>query len=157
MSGHLTEMPSKYQTLQIWLPLTALILRWLYADFNCSFSWPWWRHREHSDPRDTKSESKILSTLLIALLLWGLLRMLSTLTFWPTIEELPFHERHAMPSSVNPSFALNPEYWMIFNQHRYQWIIRLWVNVASQMWQHLNVSTLVEINVSGRGKASSWH
>ena len=79
MSRHLPEMPAECQTLQIWLPLTALTLRWNFTDFKCLLSWPWWRHRERSDPRDTKSESKIPSTLLPPLLWFGLLRTLSTL------------------------------------------------------------------------------
>ena len=81
MSRHLPEIPAECQTVQICLPLTALALRWHCADFNCLFSWPWWRHRECSDPCDTKSESKIPSTLLTPLLWCGLLRTLSTLSF----------------------------------------------------------------------------
>ena len=50
-------MPAKCQTVQMCLPLTALTLRWHCADFNCLFSWPWWRHRECSDPRDTRKQS----------------------------------------------------------------------------------------------------
>ena len=101
MSQHLPEMPAECPTVQICLPLTALALRWHCADFNCLFSWPWWRHREFSDPRDTKSDSKIPSTLLTPLLRCGLLGTLSTLTFWSTMEVLPFHVRRAMPHSVN--------------------------------------------------------
>ena len=33
--------------------------------------------------------------------------------------------------------------------------MKLWVNVARQMWRHLNVTTFVEIDVSGRGNAST--
>ena len=81
MSRHLPEMPAECQTVQMCLPLTALALCWHCADLNCLFSWPWWRHRECSDPRDTKCESKVPSTLLTPLLRSGLLRALSTLTF----------------------------------------------------------------------------
>ena len=56
---------------------------------------------ECSDPRDTKSKSKIPSTLLTPLLRCGLLRTLSMLTFWSTMEVLPFHMRRTMPRSVN--------------------------------------------------------
>ena len=101
MSRHLPEMPAECQTVQMCLPLTALALRWHCADFNCLFSWPWWRHRECSDPRDTKSESKIPSTLLTPLLQCGLLRKLSTLTFWSTMEVFSFHVGCTMPRSVN--------------------------------------------------------
>ena len=62
MPRHLPEMSAQCQTLQIWLQITALTLRWHFADLNCLFSWPRWRHRERSDLCDTKSESKILST-----------------------------------------------------------------------------------------------
>ena len=59
------------------------------------------------------------------------------------------------------SFALNSEYLsdflIIIGKIFYWWIMGLWVNAARQMWRHLNVATFVEINVSGRGKASSWH
>ena len=159
-------MPAECQTVQMCLPLTPLALRWHCADFSCLFSWPWWRHRECSDPRDTKSESKIPSTLLTPLLRCGLPRTLSTLTFWSTMEALTFHVRRVMPRSVNvciSSVIVLPmivSVWMIFNHHRYdfyQWIMRLWVNVARQMWRHLNVTTFVEIDVRGRGKASGWH
>ena len=57
MSRHLPEMPTECQTVQMCLPLTALALRWHCADFNCLFSWPWWRHRECSDPRDTNPKA----------------------------------------------------------------------------------------------------
>ena len=166
MSRHLPEMLAECQTVQMCLPLTPLALRWHCADFNCLFSWPWWRHRECSDPRDTKSESKIPSTLLTALLRCWLLRTLSTLTCWSTMEVLPFHVRRAMPRSVNAcisSLIILPiivSVWMIFNYHRYdfyQWIMRLWVNIARQMLRHLNMATFVEIDVSGRVKASDWH
>ena len=125
MSPHLPEMPAECQTVQMCPPLMALALRWHCADFNCLFSWPWWRHRECSDPRDTKSESKIPSTLLTPLLRCGLLRTLSTLTFWSTMEVLPFHVRRAMPRSVNAyisSVIVLPmivSVWMIFNYRRY--------------------------------------
>ena len=121
MSRHLPEMPAECQTVHMWLPLTALALRWLYADFNCLFSRPWWRHKECSDPRDRKSESKIPSTLLTPLLRCGLLRTLSTLTFWSTMEVLPFHVRYAMPRSVNACISsvivlpMIVSIWMIFN------------------------------------------
>ena len=49
---------------------------------------------------------------------------------------------------------------MIFTCHRYdfyQWIMRLWVNVARQMRRHLSVATFNVIDVSGRVKASGWH
>ena len=58
------------------------------------------------------------------------------------------------------SFAHNCEHLKDFNFHKYdfyQWTWRLWVNVARQVWRHLNVVTFVEIDVSGRGKASGWH
>ena len=50
--------------------------------------------------------------------------------------------------------------WIISNCHRYdlyQQIMKLLVNVARQMWRHLNVATFVEIDVSGRGNASSCY
>ena len=125
VSRHLPEMPAECQTVQMCLPPTALALRWHCAVFNCLFSWPWWRHRECTDPRDKKSESKIPSTLLTPLLRCGLLRTLSTLTFWSTMEVLPFHVRHAMPRFVNActsSVIVLPmivSVWMIFNYHRY--------------------------------------
>ena len=128
MAQHLPEMPAECQTVQMCLPLTTLALRWHCADFNCLFSWPWWRHRECSDPRDTKSEIKIQSTLLTPLLQYGLLRMLSTLTFWSTVEVLPFHVRRAMPRSVNAcigSVIVLPiivSIWMIFYYHRYDFL-----------------------------------
>ena len=150
-------MPAECQTVQMCLPLTALAFRWHCADFNCLFSWPWWRHRECSDPRDTKSESKIPSTLLTPLLRCGLLRTLSTLTFW-SMEVLPFHVRRAMPRSVNACISsvivlpMIVSVWMIFNYLRYvfyQWIMRLWVNVARQMWrQQLALMPAVRANVS---------
>ena len=61
MSRHLPEVPAECQTLQIWLPLTTLTLRWHCAGFSCLFSWPWWHHRECSDPCRKKFESKIPS------------------------------------------------------------------------------------------------
>ena len=128
MSWHLPEMPAKCQTMQMCLPLTALTLRWHCADFNCFISWPWWCHRECSDPHDTKSESKILSTLLTPLLRCGLLRTFSTLTFWSTLDVLPFHVRHAMPHSVNACISsvivlpIIVSIWMIFNYHRYDFL-----------------------------------
>ena len=128
MSRHLPEMPAECQTVQMCLPLTALALRWHCADFNCLFSWPWWRNRECSDPRDTKSESKIPSTLLTPLLQCGLLRTLSTLTFWSTMEVFPFHVGCTMPRSVNAcisSVIVLPVFvsvWMIFNYHRYDFL-----------------------------------
>ena len=125
MLRHLPEMPAECQTVQMCLPLMALALRWHCADFNCLFTWPWWHHRECSD---TKSESKIPSTLLTPLLRCGLLRKLSTLTFWSTIEVLPFHVRRMMPRSVNAcisSVIILPiivSVWMIFNYHRYNFL-----------------------------------
>ena len=126
MSQLLPEMPAECQTVQMCPPLTALALRWHCADFNCLFSWPWWRHRGRSDPLDTKSESKILSTLLTPLLLCGLLRTLSTLTFWSTMEVLSFHVHRPMPhytafckwlykhDKFSDSFAHNCEYLNAF-------------------------------------------
>ena len=64
VSWHLPEMPTECQTVQIWLPLTALTLRWHCADFNCLLSCPWWCHRKRCDPCDTKSESEIPNNLL---------------------------------------------------------------------------------------------
>ena len=128
MSRHLPEMPAECQTVQMCLPLPALALSWHCTGFNCLFSWPWWRHRECSDPRDTKSESKIPSTWLTPLLRCGLLRTLSTLTFWSTMEVLPFHVRRAMSRSVNSSISLVivlpiiVGIWMIFNHHRYDFL-----------------------------------
>ena len=121
MSRHLPEMPAECQTVQISPPLKVLALRWHCADFKCLFSWPWWRHRECSDPRDTKSESEILSTLLTPLLRWGLLRTLSTLIFWSTMELLTFQVRRAMPRSVKAciSSVIIVSIWMIVNYHRY--------------------------------------
>ena len=146
MSRHLPEMPAECQTVQMWLPLTALALRWHCADFNCLFSRPWWRHRECSGPRDGKSESILPSTLLTPLLWCGLLRTLSTLTFWSTMEVLPFHVRRAMPRFVNAcisSVIVLPMMWvfewfLVIIDIFYQWIMSLWVNVARQMWRHLN-------------------
>ena len=118
-------MPAECQTVQMCLPLTVLALRWHCADFNCLFSWPWWRHREYSDPHDTKFESKIPITLLTPLLRCGLLRTMSTLTFWSTMEVLPFHVRRAMPRSVNACKSsvivlhIIVGIWMIVNYHRY--------------------------------------
>ena len=105
MSRHLPEMPAECQTLQIWLPLTTLTLCWHCSGFHCLFSWPWWRHWERSDRRDTKSENKIPSTWLTPLLRRGLLRTLSTLAFWSTMDLLPFHVRRAMPRFVNPCMS----------------------------------------------------
>ena len=128
MSRHLPEMPAKCQTIQMCLPLTAQTLRWHCADFNCLFSWPWWHHRECSHPFDTKSESKIPSTLLTPLLRCGLLRTLSTLTFWSTMEVLPFHVRHVMPHPVNACISsvivlpLILSIWMLFNYHWYDFL-----------------------------------
>ena len=147
---------------QMCLPLSALALRWHCAEFNCLFSWPWWCHRECSDPRDTNSESKILSTLLTPLLWCGLLNTFSTLTFWSTMEVLAFHVRRAMLHSVNAcirSVIVLPiivSIWMIFNYHRYDFLPMNY-EIVRQMWRHLNVATFVEIDVSGRGKASGWH
>ena len=133
MSRHLPEMPAECQTVQMCLPLTALTLRWHCADLNCLFSWPWWRHRECSDPRDTKSESKIPSTLLTPLLQCGLLRTLSTLIFWSTMEVLPFHVGCTMPRSLNACISsvivlpILVSVWMNFNYHRYDFFINeLW-------------------------------
>ena len=85
---------------------------------------------------------------------------------WLTMEVLPFHVRHAMSHSGNPCissvivFPLILSIWIISKCHTYDfssWIMRLWVNVAQQMWRHLNVVAFVDIDVSGRAKASSWH
>ena len=105
MSRHMPEMPAECQTFQIWLPITVLTLRWYCADVNCLFSWPWWRHRERSDPRDTNSKSKIPSTLLTPLLRCALLRRLSTQSFWSTMKILLGHVHRAMPRSVNPCIS----------------------------------------------------
>ena len=115
---HLPEMPAEFQTLHSDLAPTngtdfALTLWGLY----CLVSWPWWRHRE---PRDTKSESKIPSTLLTPLLGCGLLRTLSTVKICSTMNVLPLHVRRAMLRSVNPCISsvivlpLIPSIWMIF-------------------------------------------
>ena len=158
MSLHLPEMPAKCLTVQMCLPLMAMTLSWHYADLNWLFSWSWWRHRECSYPCDTKLESKIPSTLLTPLLPFGLVRPLSTLTFRSTMEVLPIRVRRAMPHSVNACISsvivlpLILSIWMIFDFHRYDfypWILRLWVNVAQQIWRHLNVVTFVEIDISG--------
>ena len=128
MSQYLPEMPAEYQTVEMCLPLTALALRWHCADFSCLFSWPRWRHRECSDPGDAKSESKILSAFLTPLLRCGLLRTLLTLTFWLTMEVLPFHLRRAMSCSVNACISsvivlpIIVSIWMIFNYHRYDFL-----------------------------------
>ena len=151
--------------LQIWLPLMALTLCWHRADFNCLFSWPWWRHSERSDPRNTKSEIKIPSTLRTPFLRCGLLRTLSVLTFWSTIEILPFHVRSAMPQSVNCCMSsaivllLILGIWMILIIIDTIFSINYDIvgNVARQMWRHLNVATFAKIDVCGRRKASSWH
>ena len=151
-------MPAECQTVQMCLPLTTLALPWHCADFNCLFSGSWWRHRECSHPRDTKSESKIPSTLLTPLLWCGLLRRLSMLTFWSTMEVLPFHVCRATSHSVNACISsvivlpIIVSVWMIFNYHRYdfhQWIMRLWVNAARQMWRHLNVATFEYGDICG--------
>ena len=137
------------------------------------FLWPWWRHRECSDPRDTKSESKIPSTLLIPLLRCGLLRTLSTLIFWSTMGVLPFHVRHAMPRSVNACINLVIVLPIIVSI----WKILIFINTIFTnelgdcgwmypdkcgdiwMWWHLWKSTLVGeekpaagINASSSGK-----
>ena len=128
MSRNLPEMPAECQTLQIWLPQTALTLHWHCAGFSCLFSWPWWHHTECSSPGDTKSESKIPSTLLTPLLRRGLSRTLSSLAFWSTMAVLPFHVRRAMPRFVNPCISsmivlpLILSTGMIFNCHRYDFL-----------------------------------
>ena len=145
MSRYLPEMPAECRTLQIWLPLTTLTLLWHCADFNCLFPWPRWRHREPSDPHDTKSESKIPSTLLTPLLWCGLLRMLSTLTFRSIMEVLPFLMHRAILHSVNPCvssvivWALILSIWMIFNYHSYDFLPMNYEVVGAILHQAINI------------------
>ena len=128
MSRHLPEMPAECQTVQMCLPLTALALHWHCADFNCLFSWPWWRHRECSDPRDTKIRKQNTEYFTDTFVTMRLLRTLSMLKFWSTMEVLPFHVHRAMPHSVNAylsSVIVLPmigSVWMIFNYHRYDFL-----------------------------------
>ena len=151
--------------------------RWLCAGIvltlNSLLSWQWWRHRERSDRRDTKSESEILNTSLTPSLRCGLLRTLSTLTFWSTIEIVPIHVRRAMPRSVNGCISsvivlpITVSIWMIFNYYRYDFLPMSYEIVCEcsptcgdiWMWRHLWKSTLVAeekpavgINVSSSGK-----